>query len=279
VWNLTAAFWWIGAVPLLLLRGKFSSDGRAIWFVSLWVLPGLALQVLVHGAAPGHTLFSIPALCLVGAHVVALAGKYMSTAADSFQLRETWISVVLVLSVMLFLNFFPSPRSAAETASSPSGPSVTNVIAYALDEASLAGVRSMDNIAFATIEEVRRFTPADRRSIVVTMDQARKTWFLNWRILRYYEPTRQIWALDDQSQPPAALRVLRFGSLQSVRGNPAPISVPKSGRILWILEPSSDFKTALEKTTPVSGGRYVHYTDLPENAVPFTVAGFEFRPQ
>jgi 4-amino-4-deoxy-L-arabinose transferase-like glycosyltransferase len=276
IWNLTAVFWWIWALPFLFRRGGPSLDKRATVFAAVWIFPGLVLQAMIHGAAPGHTLFSIPALCLVGAHVVAAVGKRFEVAVDSFQWRETWISAALVLSVLVFINFFPRPSSAPETSS---GPSIKNVIAFALDESSLGTIRSMDDVAALTIHELRQFTPARRPSVVVTTDQARKTWFLNWRILRYYEPARQIWALDDQRSQPSALRVLRFGSLESVRGNPAPISVPKGGRILWILEPSSEFKTALDATRPLSEGRYVHYTDLPEDAVPFTVAGFEFRPQ
>jgi hypothetical protein len=156
---------------------------------------------------------------------------------------------------------------------------VVNTVAFAVNEASLGTVRSMDNVAFATLDELRRFTPAGRPSVIVSNDLARRNWFLNWRILRYYEPNREIWSLADDASPKTALRVKRYGSLQSVSGDPVPIPVPRGGRIIWIVEPLGVFDGELRENVDVLGGRYVVYNDLPNDAVPFTVAGFEFRPQ
>ena len=275
-WNGTAVFWWVWAVPFLLWRGRRLMDRSTGLFVALWILPGLVLQALVHGDAPGHTLFSVPALCLVGAHVVMVAVKRDEGEPDAFQMREAWFAGALVVNVMLFLNSFPMPNPEPAAGSRPS---ILNTIAFAVNEASLGSVRSMDNVAFATLEELRRFTPSGRPSIIVSTDLAKKNWFLNWRILRYYEPTREIWSLSDEASPRAALRIKRYGSLESVSGDPVPIAVPKGGRIIWIVEPSGIFEGELRENVSVFGGRYVAYTDLPENAVPFKVAGFEFRPQ
>jgi 4-amino-4-deoxy-L-arabinose transferase-like glycosyltransferase len=280
-WNGTAVFWWIWAVPFLFARHQERRNvaGGAALFVAVWIVPGLVLQALVHGDAPGHTLFSVPALCLVGAHVMMTAAKRFERFEDesnAFRMREAWFAGSLVVSVMIFLNFFPMPKPVA----TPGGrPSVVNTLAFAVNEATLGSVRAMDNVAFATLEELRRFTPAGRPSVIVSNDLAQSNWFLNWRILRYYEPTREIWAIADSASPRTALRVKRYGSLESVTGDPVPITVPKGGRVLWILEPLGTFEGELRENIAVFGGRYVVYSDLPDDAVPFKVAGFEFRPQ
>ena len=275
-WNGTAVFWWIWAVPFLFRRGRRGIEGSAAFFVGLWILPGLVLQALTHADSLGHTLFSIPAFCLVGAHVVMVAARRFEGESDPFQMRDAWFAGALIVSVMLFLNFFPMPNPETTAGSRPS---VVNTMTFAVNEASLGSVRSMDDIAFATLEELRRFTPAGRPSVIVSSDLAKRIWFLNWRILRYYEPTREIWSVADEATPKTAMRVKRYGSLESVAGDPVPVSVPKGGRILWIMEPLGGFDGELRENVAVFGGRHVVYTDLPDDAVPFKVAGFEFRPQ
>jgi 4-amino-4-deoxy-L-arabinose transferase-like glycosyltransferase len=275
-WNGTAVFWWIWALPFVFRRGRRVLEGSTALFVAIWILPGLVMQILVHGDNPGHTLFSVPALCLLGAHVLMTAGKRIGSELDSFQMREALFAGALVLNVMLFLNFFPMPKGQANESGRPSP---LNTMAFAVNEASLGAIRAMDDIAFATLEELRKFTPAGRPSIIVSNDHAKKNWFLNWRILRYYEPTREIWSVVDEVSPRTALRVKRYGSLESAAGDPVPVSVPKGGRILWVLEPEGAFDDELRENVSVFGGRYVVYSDLPDDAVPFKVAGFEFRPQ
>src|SRR6185436_12763316 len=105
-WNGTAVFWWIWAVPFLFRRGQRVMNWGSALFVGVWILPGLVMQALIHADHPGHTLFSVPALCLVGAHVVMTAGKLFAGEPESFQVREAWFAGALAVNVMLFLNFF-----------------------------------------------------------------------------------------------------------------------------------------------------------------------------
>jgi hypothetical protein len=273
-WNGTAIFWWVWAVPFLFRRWREWLFTREALFIALWVGPGLLLQALVHADAPGHTLFSIPVFCMLGAHVM-FAKEFSPSDSNSFQMREAWFSGALVVSVMLFLNLFPMPSTDAVPGTRPS---VTNAIAAAVNEASLGSIRSMDNTAAETLLELRRYTPSGRPSIVVSTDLAKRTWFFNWRILRYYEPQRDIWVLNDQAAVRTALKVRRFSSLQSISADATPISVPNGARLLWIIEPGSALEAELRETLPVSGGRYVLYIDLPKDASPFAVAGFEFKP-
>ena len=101
--------------------------------------------------------------------------KRIGNELDSFQTREAVFTGALVLNVMLFLNFFPMPKGQSNENSRPS---VVNTVAFAVDEASLGAIRAMDDIAFATLEELRKFTPAGRPSIIVSNDLAKRNWFL-----------------------------------------------------------------------------------------------------
>jgi 4-amino-4-deoxy-L-arabinose transferase-like glycosyltransferase len=279
VWNGLAAVWWVWALPIILRAAARSSiDRRVVFFMSLWLLPGWLMQSVVHVAAPGHTLSSIPALCIAGAWVLSIAARELSRSDEgSFQFREMLLSGALIFNVMVFLNFFPVPDPS--TRPSDGSPSITHAIAYATNETTLGMIRSMDQVASATLSEIQRFTPQDRPSLLISSDVHLQQWFLNWRILRYYQPNRDIWALADQANPKSALRVRRYASLQSVVGEPVRVPVPRGGRILWILDRTSPFYEQLCLARCTGGGQYVVYTDLSlEETAPFNVLGFEFIP-
>ena len=278
VWNGLAAVWWIWTIPLFLFtKLRYSIDRRAVLFLALWTLPGLLQGTLVHLAAPGHTLFSIPAFCLLGARMLSLAARAFSPEEPIFTpIRECTFAVALIFNVMAFLNFFPLPDVTA--APSGASPSIKNAITFAVHETSLAMLRSMDRVAFSTLGELHDLTPPDRPSQIITTDVPTGQWILNWRILRYYCPERAIWVLRDHTEPRFALRIRRFLSLQSQIGKPT-IPVPRGGRILWVLDHTGPFYKELASRHSPAAGQYVAYMDVAEDAEPFTIGGFEFLPQ
>jgi hypothetical protein len=283
VWNGTAVFWWIWAVPVLLWRRQTLLPSRIAVFVILWILPALGIPSLTHSAHPGHTGTTIPALCVLGAHFLVTGARALSPIEDGLGLRETFMGAAMVVNAMIFLNFFPLP--AASPAAGSSSPSIKNMVAYALAEASVASVRSMDAAAVNTLGELRKLTPEDRPSILITSDVHTREWILNWRILRYYEPKRIIWAVSDnwasensQQVTLSALKVRRFDSLQSLSGETVSIPVPAGGRILFLLDPKGSFESELNKAARVTRGQYIAYVDLPPDATPIRINGFELTP-
>jgi hypothetical protein len=273
-----AVIWWVWALPVLLRPGvRRLIDGNRVLFLAVWLLPGWIIESVFHVAAPGHTMASIPALCLAGAWVLSVAARELFASEEGFlQFREALFGAALVLNVMLFLNFFPTPPPAGPGARPPS---LINAIAYATNETTLGTIRSMDNVAWATLNEIRRFTPQNRPSLIISSDVHAERWILNWRILRYYEPSRDIWALADTAVPKTALQIRRYQSLQSASGDPVRVNVPRGGRILWILEKSGAFYKNLCPARCTGEGQYVAYTDLPvKDPTPFTIQGFEFVP-
>lgn len=277
VWNGLATIWWIWAVPFFMRnKQRLAVDKRTAIFMFLWLAPGLFQSATVHVAAPGHTLFSIPALCLLGAYVLSVAAREFAPAETGFfNVRETVFAAALVFNVMAFLNVFPVPDPDA--ANTGGGPSIRNALSFATFETSLDHVRSMDQVSFLTLKEIREQTPRDRPYITITTDIHSGQWIMNWRILRYYEGQRDIWVLTDQSSPPVSLLIRRYESIRSESGRPT-IPVPRGGRIVWVLDRTSPFYKELASTHVLAGGQYVFSMDTPANAAAFTVRGFKFAP-
>src|SRR5262245_40522442 len=158
VWNGLAVVTWIWAV-LFYFENKeritIGSSQGAFFFV--WLVPGLIIQALIHIGAPGHTLYSVAALCLLGGYVLSLVPA-----------REVMVGTALVMNVMLFLDFFPLPAAVANSADRV--PSIKNAMLFATFESSIGEVRWLDDITRTTLSEIEQFTPKDRPSIIVTTD-------------------------------------------------------------------------------------------------------------
>src|SRR5215831_13227062 len=95
VWNGLAVVTWIWAVPFYFRRrGKLTPGSQWVFFF-IWLVPGLFVQALNHIGAPGHTLFSVAALCVLGGYFLSLTPA-----------RDIVLGAALVLNTMFFLDFF-----------------------------------------------------------------------------------------------------------------------------------------------------------------------------
>jgi 4-amino-4-deoxy-L-arabinose transferase-like glycosyltransferase len=72
IWNALGIVTWIWAAPIALLNRNRPHLSRShILFLTLWIVPGVLLQAMTHFANPGHTLFSVSALCLIGGYMIS----------------------------------------------------------------------------------------------------------------------------------------------------------------------------------------------------------------
>src|SRR5438034_11610861 len=72
-------------------------------FFFIWIIPGLIIQAIVHVDAPGHTLFSVPALCVLGGYVL------LRLRASEFALGAS-----LLVNALFVLDLFPSPAAVTD---------------------------------------------------------------------------------------------------------------------------------------------------------------------
>jgi 4-amino-4-deoxy-L-arabinose transferase-like glycosyltransferase len=277
-WNGLAVVGWVWTVPFVLAAKEKLREFRPhLLFTAVWLIPGLAFQAAVHVAAPGHTLFSIPAWCLLGGWALQSAAEKLAPGEPS-RLAAVSFAAALSLNLLLFLNYFPLPAAPA----APSFlSSLKNAAAFATYESSLAMVRSMDDVADVTMKELRDATGSSlggRPWVIVTTNETPNDWFMHWLLLRYYAPRANIWVAAEELTPKQAFLTRRGQTLETHTGDTIKIPVPMGGRVVWILESGGAFERELLQTQHPESRRRIAITDIGPDAQPFRVRSFEFVP-
>jgi len=273
IWNGLAIIGWIWAVPFFIFsRRRVSLVSSQSAFLIVWLAPGLMVQALIHVAAPGHTLFAIPAWCLIGAYV-------LWTGVERWRIADAAVTVALVINAMLFLDYVPLPPAEA-AASGSLWQSTKDAAIFGTFETSIGEVRYVDDAIRVSQHEIREFMKtADRPIIVVCEDIVPKQdWFMVWPIARYYLPEQEIWVVSSQADSGAATLVRRDRRSAVQTGTPVMIRIPEPVRILWLMERGGRLHQALEKTAPLHSGQKVFYTDINAGADAFQALGLLFRP-
>jgi hypothetical protein len=268
IWNGLAIIAWIWAVPVLFFSGDARTSHHSGAFMFLWVVPGLIIQALTHAEEPGHTLFSVPAFCVLGGYVLSRLNG-----------RDFALAGAILASAFVFLevgNLFPLPAPTFD--GQDRTPSVKNAILFGSFETSLAQVQWLDEMTRNTLKEIEEFTPKDRPAIIVSTDGYVDRWFVNWRIGRYYLPKQDFWILYSKSVPKHVEHIRRNLLLEANSAVPLEIPVFREGRILWLLEPDSAFHKELGTVQKLSGGKYVFYSDITRESAPFTIEGVKIVP-
>jgi hypothetical protein len=266
IWNGLAVITWIWAVPFSLRKSNRTSltASHGAFFL-VWLVPGLIVQALVHVGAPGHTIFSVVAFCVLGGYVLSTVRQ-----------RDLILAGALACNVMLFLNLFALPADAVNLPNRT--PSIKNAIQFGTFESSLQSVRSLDEVTRITLKEIEEFRPKDRPSVIITTDMHSLQWFMNWRIGRYYLPNDDIWILYNNI-PKTRIEHVRRDILIEMR-NSIPFRIPvfREGRILWLVEPQSAILREISTKQKLNGGRYVFYSDITPDSPSFTLGEFEIVP-
>jgi hypothetical protein len=276
IWNGLAILGWAWAIPFAF--GRNVSALAVFWsrpalFFGIWLAPGLVFQGLFHVAAPGHTLFSIPAFCLLGAHVLrAAANRLMPGTAAS--LAGLSMLFAVTLNLLLFLNFFPLPAASEAPGLLQS---VKNVAAYAAFETSISSVRDADHVSRETLDELERTIPEGRPWLIVTTDGYKTNWFMNWRIVRYYAPAADIRVLAEQRRPMLVYRVRRDEVAGTEIADAHDVEVPAGSRIIWLYEPGGQLEQELAKLPHTVRGRRLSYTEVAAGDA-FSALAFRFLP-
>jgi hypothetical protein len=288
IWNGLAVIGWIWVVPFLLFgrRDHLTNSQFPIpnshpmrienWelrigqikpaFFFIWLVPGLIIQALVHVDAPGHTLFSVAALCVLGGYVLSLVRG-----------RDSALVAALLVNAIFFLNFFSLPSTPVDTVNRT--PSIKNAILFGSFETSLGMLRGLDDITRTTLKEIEEFTPKDRPTIIISTDTYVDQWFMNWRIGRYYLPNEDFWILYNNAGPRRVEHIRRDSVLEVRETAPVKVPVFREGRILWLIEPESAFHKQLAASQRLMGGKYVFYSDITSESPSFTIDGVEVVPQ
>jgi hypothetical protein len=265
IWNAIAIAGWCW-VPIIATRTTVAKSAQ--WsFLLLWLVPGLFVQLLIHIAAPGHTLFATPAWSIMGACFISYAGKH----------RDVMLATAACVGAALFLNVIPTgyPPSPGASFIERAWISAKNAIAFGTFETSMNRLRWWDETAEVSVKELSQLSAKDRPNLTVILNGNDMEFdFVNWRVVSYYLSDRPLVVLLDNLVPGSAGRV-RWVRGKDVRFAAQRITIPADARILWIMLPGGRFHRALEQIMPVQRGRYVLYTNPPYPRS-FRIEGFEF---
>ena len=266
IWNGLAIVTWIWALPFYFRnRDRLPFASAQAVFLFIWLVPGLILQALIHIGAPGHTLYSVTALCVLGGYVLSLVRS-----------RDLVLAVALVLNVMFFLDFFMLPAGVTNSANQT--PSVKNAMLFGVFESSIGQVRWMDDVTRTTLKEIEEFTAKDRPTIIITTDSYVAQWFMNWRIGRYYLPVQDFWVLYNNLKNKRVERIRRDVLMDMRQVGPLRVPIFREGRILWLIEPGSAIHKQIAASQALSGSRFVFYSDITTASPSFVVDDFEIVP-
>jgi hypothetical protein len=261
---------WIWVVPFLreqaIDRQPSSREVGSFAFFFIWLVPGLIIQAFTHAEAPGHTLYSVAALCVLGGYVLSRV-----------RTKDFVLAAAVFVSAFIFLevgSLFPLPDRTADATDRT--PSIKNAILFGSFETSLEQVRWLDDMTRITLKEIQTFTPKDRPAIVVTTDGYVDRWFVNWRIGRYYLPKQDFWVLYNNSLTKHVDHIRRDQVLEA-RGS-LEIPIFREGRILWLMEPGSAFHKEVAAVQKLTGGQYVFYSDITPQSPAFSVDGMKIVP-
>jgi hypothetical protein len=266
IWNALAVVTWVWAAPFYFRhRERLGALSAHAVFFFIWLVPGVIVQALIHIGAPGHTLHSVVALCVLGGYFLSLAPA-----------RDVLLGTALVLNSMLFLDFFALPEGTANAADRTR--SVKNAMLFGTFESSIGEVRWLDDVTGTTLKEIAEFTPKDRPSVIITTDTYVTQWFMNWRIGRYYLPAQDFWVFAGNAPRKRVEHIRRNLVLETKETSPLRLPLFREGRILWLIEPGSEIHKQLASVQQLKGGRYVFYSDVTADSPAFTVGDFDVVP-
>jgi hypothetical protein len=263
-WNGFGVLSWVWLLPIWLFRRRRAvSPPQSAAFIAAWIVPGMVVQALLHVDAPGHTLFSVPALCLVGAGMIRTAGVAFAAPA-------------LVLNVLFFFNIvtikFSPPVFLGEF-----GKVVTQAFVGGISYTTFGDLQSNNQLSESSVRDLKRLL-ADKRPVVIvsTLGSAQYWRFLSARVASYYLADQELWVVGDEETPPSASRIHGKDLIEIRHGASVKIPIPRGGRIIWLMDPASPFREAVSRAVSLNREGHVFHSDLAADVAQFRVDEFEF---
>ncbi len=276
IWNGLAAVAILVALPFVRRRnGWLSLQGGAWKFLALWALPLAAFQFLVHIAAPGHALSTVPVICLLAAAALERSGNEPGVWGASPR-RESLLVVALLLNVLLFVAPFDAPARPAAFGIKRFYYSLRDAVLYGRFETSAGMLQHLDNTTSESLDRLAELRAAGPVSLVVWKDAP-----MSWRQGTYYVRDLPFCVLMEARDPAGTQAKAVFWQfnrvLQVSSGSPPRITLPSSGRIVWLVNQDSLFQQELERTVPLQFEPPVFYTRRRDLPLTFQVGQFLFQ--
>lgn len=280
IWTGLGSLPWLWTLPFgWLRRNTLPHWTRYLSFSAIWFLPPFLFNLFVHIGSPGHALATIPILCLLGGFCLISAEQFFAQRwIPELEERGLLIWVALLANVFLFFGYFPLPQGPP-SAQFRGFASIKDAFLGRLYETSHARVRWVDQMTDLGLKQIATLRSATKGPVSLIWARDGEP---TWRKLSFYLPSEKVVVLEESGDPLVVLPRTRLwlGNrvLEEYTGRPPfRLSVPKGGRLIWILGPAN--VESLARAVRVQGVPPVYYTDLPPDAPPFRWGSFEFAPE
>jgi hypothetical protein len=262
VWYGAGALSWIWAAPWgIKVLTRTPIGWHKLGFLVVWFLPPLLFGIVIHGAAPGHTLAGQAPLTIFGA---------VSLCAAEEAIRNSWqpkwpmgaaLSAAVVINCLIFFAEH-LPARIIDTPPRSLWARILQPVRYGMYETSFSHIRWTDQMSSEAFEQIRALKEGTDQPVVVVWSREAEP---VWRKVTYYFPDLPVYALEQAGDPatPTTRATLWRGSsvlAEYHQGELIPVPVPPNARIIWLLAGGGD--TLLSQTVQLSSAPPVYYTDL-----------------
>jgi len=280
IWTGLGSLPWLWTLPFgWQRRNHLPHWTYRLQFLAIWFLPPFLFNLLVHVGSPGHTLAAIPVLCLLGGFCLTAAEQSLAQRwIPELEERGLLIWLALLANMFLFFGHFRLPQ----------GPrldhfrglaSVKDAFLVRVYESSHDRVRWVDQMTDLGLKQIATLQSATEGPVLLIWARDGEP---TWRKLSFYLPSEKVFVLEERGDPlvvlPRARLWLGNRVLEEYTGRPPfRLSVPKGGRLIWIIGPSN--VESLRHAVALHQAPDLYYTDLPPDASSFHWGSFEFVPE
>ncbi len=259
-------------VPAVSLAGGHLMN-RALDLTDLWISRWHALIVAIPalvaawtaGSQDKHLLAWVPAVCLAAGLMLRLAPvKNLGYPPRSHVMALLTIPALL-FNFTLFTHHGWYFRGAATSGLRAVGEHALADVNSALAFTSLEQIRATLSVDDHSLRQVRRVAAERPGAAMVVWEHG----LTAWRKAAYYEPDLPIVVLEHQKMRsgPPVISIWRGPKLEKRTQGAAPlrVSLPAGTRIVWLLNPTTDFFKLAQRNFSLTQAEPVYYTDLPRD--------------
>ncbi len=244
------------------------------WWGATAAAAALALAWIVDRRGAESAMLGIPAVCLAAGMLLRVGRVKNFGVVPRTQVLLLLIAPAALLDTTMFLHRGWYYRGAADSGWRAAADRIAADLSSGLALTSAQHVANTLAVDDRTIREVRRL--AAERPAVVLWEHGPTA----WRKIAYYAPDLPVAVLEHQRLRPGSPAVVawwRGNRLEERRQGPAPVRVtaPAGARVIWILQPGSDFYGAAQRAFEMKAAGPVWYTDLPEKAGTAAVQNYD----
>ncbi|HYW41917.1 MAG TPA: hypothetical protein VE959_03605 [Bryobacteraceae bacterium] len=252
------------------------NDARTYpWYSTALVLAALGMAWIVDHQDARFTVLWLPPLCLAAGLALKLAALRDAGPPFRLYLLTFLLAPVVILNLTMFqyLDWYYQGSSTSGWAAA--GEQLLADLTSGLALTSYGQIKSTLEIDDHTLQQIRSLARERPGNTVVVWERG----LTAWRKVAYYARSVPVVVLEHKkirSGSPPVIAIWRGPVLERRTQGAAPleVSLPAGARIVWVLNPRTDFVDLARQSFPLTTADPVYYTDLPQEPGSRTVGEY-----